>query len=141
MLVQTIQDRHRHWGLGVDHSLTERFSGSDTVFLLGAFGNLSLSSFNGNADIEYRVTDSSGKIYEGVFKNGYKRLHSPSKLARKWDVIQELLDNGWPVQTNALLASLEFLYSDDYRMAVFNAATLLELAVVQFWDSPPVKCC
>jgi hypothetical protein len=134
ILVENIQAKQRHWGVEVNHSLAEYFSGSDTEFLFGAFANLSFSSFTGDADIAYCVTTPAGESYEGVFKNGYRGLRSPDRFRQKLDAVQDLLDNGWAVETDILLASLEFLYADNYRMAVFNAATILELAVVQFWE-------
>ena len=53
---------------------------------------------------------------------------------QKLNEIQYLIDNGWSIEDDVLLMSLEFLYSDNYRMAVFNAATLLELVLLKFWE-------
>lgn len=139
ILARNIQDSQIHWGVNVDTFLEKYFSGSDTELLFGAFANLNLSSFTGDADIEYRVSNETGQVYKGVFKNGYKGLHSSEKFLQSIDKIQNLINTGWSIEAEVLLNSLEFLYSDDYRMAIFNAATILEFVVVHFWEKQQVK--
>ncbi len=133
ILTRNIQDSQIYWGIEPDTSLEDHFSGNDTEYLFDAFANLSLTSFTGDADIMYRVSNEEGKVYEGVFKNGYKGLHSVNRFFENLDKIQNLVEQSWSIETEVLLGSLEFLYSDNYRMAVFNAATILELIVKRFW--------
>ncbi len=135
ILVQNIQASQRYRGVEVNHSLENDFAHDDTEFLFGAFADLGLCTFTGEADIEYSVRSTSGQVLTGVFRNGYKGLHSVNRFPEKLDVIQGLIDDGWSIEADALLASLEFLYSDNYRMAVFNAATILEFALVRFWEN------
>ena len=135
ILSTNIQASQEYWGVDVNHSLSELFGGNDTEFLLGAFADISLTAFNGDADIEYRVSDKAGgHAFNGVFKNGYHRLRSTDLFSQKVTNIQNLINNGWPIEDDILLLSLEFLCAGNYRMAVFNAATLLELVVLKFWE-------
>jgi hypothetical protein len=145
ILAQNIQLGLQNLGIPINQDLQELFEGNDTEFLFGAFVNLNLSSFSGDANIEYTVSDKSGHSITGLFSNGYKGLRSVDRFPEKLAEIQKLIDEGWTITDEVLLSSLEFLYSDNYRMAVFNAATVLELVVIQFWedkkrDSPPFKC-
>lgn len=134
MLAWRIQAAQRYRGSEPDHSLDDFFQGHDTEFLFGAFADLNLTSFTGDANIEYQVCDPSDHTQTGVFKNGYEGLRSTDRLPERLNQIQELIDTGWSIETEVLLSSLEFLYSGNYRMAVFTAATALELVVVQFWE-------
>jgi hypothetical protein len=133
ILVQNIQDRQRHLGLKLDHSLNDDFSRDDTEFIFSAFCNLSYCSFACEAVIEYNVRSTSGQIVSGVFQDLNKGIPSLNRFKEKIDVIQELIDNECSIKTEVLLASLEFLYSDNYRMAIFNAATILENELNEFW--------
>ena len=134
ILVQNIQASQLHWGTEVHHPLAEYFAGNDTEYLFGAFAELSLSSFTGDAVLEYRVSNAPGQVLEGTLNIGYSRLRSPDRLPQKSDEIQQLIRESWPITDDVLLTSLEFLYSDNYRMAVFNATIILELVVIQFWE-------
>jgi hypothetical protein len=120
-------------GLDVNDHLDELFASDDTPFLFGAFSDLSLATFTGDADIEYTVSDDSGQSVSGVFRNGYHRLRFIDRLSERQILIQKTIGDGWSLETDALLASFEFLYSDNYRMAVFNAAAVLEYAANHFW--------
>lgn len=136
ILATNIQASQEYWGVEVNHSLSELFGGNDTEFLLGAFTDISLTAFNGDADIEYSVSDKAGgHAFSGALKNGYHRLRSTDLFSQKVTDIQNLIDNGWTIEDDVLLLSLEFLCAGNYRMAVFNAATLLELVVIKFWEN------
>ena len=87
LLTRNIQDSQIHRGEDPSRFLEDYFSGDDTAFLFDAFSDLSLSSFTGEADIEYRVRNEENNVCEGVFNNGYKRLHSPSRFFHRLDDI------------------------------------------------------
>jgi hypothetical protein len=134
ILAKNILACQEHIGIEVNHSLNDLFSSNDTEFLFGAFADISLTTFTGDADLEYSIHDAIGQTVTGVFKNGYHHLRSTDRFSQILNEIQGLIENGWSIEDDVLLISLEFLYSDNYRMAVFNAATLLELVVIKFWE-------
>lgn len=134
VLAHNIRDSELYRGLQVDHDLESLISDDDTDVLFGAFANLSPTTFLGDADIQYSITNQSGQKLNGVFKNGYHGLHSTSRWTERQEKIQSLINTGWYIEEDVILASLEFLFSGNYRMAVFNAATVLELSVVNFWE-------
>ncbi len=134
LLTRNIQAAQRHRGIQVNHVLDDLFAGHDTEFLLDAFGDITLTSFTGDADIEYEVSNALGGKHAGVFKSKWEAVHSTHRFPERLDEIQALLNDGWSTETEILLSSLEFLYSENYRMAVLTAATVLEFAVVQFWE-------
>ena len=129
-----IRDGQLHQGKKVDHELEKLFASDDTDVLFGAFADISPIVFLGDADIQYTITDQSEKILKGVFKNGYHGLHSTNRWLERQEQIQSLIDNHWSIEDDVILASLEFLCSGNYRMAIFNAATVLELKVIEFWE-------
>jgi hypothetical protein len=83
ILVQNILASHEYLGTNVSQSLREDFNSNDTEFLFGAFADLSLTSFTGDAIIEYTIRNSSGQTISGVFNNGYKGLHSIDRFSEK----------------------------------------------------------
>ncbi len=121
ILSTNIQASQEYWGVEVNHSLSDLFGGNDTEFLLGAFADISLAAFNGDADIEYSVSDKAGgHALNGVFKNGYHRLRSTDLFPQKVTDIQNLINIGWPIEDDVLLLSLEFLCAGNYRMALLT---------------------
>ena len=134
ILATNIQASQEYWGVNVNYSLSELFYSNDTEFLFGAFADISLTAFTGDAHIEYRVSDKAGHIINGVIKTGYQNLHSINLLPQKLTDIQHLVDNSWSIEDDVLLSAIEFLCIGNYRMAVFNAATLLELVILKFWE-------
>lgn len=135
VLVQNIKDGQSYRGLDVSDQLDELFDSDDTVFLFAAFSDISITAFTGDADIEYTVHREPAQPLTGVFKNGYHGLRSINEFIENPVLVQDTIDKGWSIETEALLASFEFLYSNNYRMAVFNAATVLELVVNRFWEA------
>lgn len=134
MLATNIRANQEYRGGEVNHSLIKLFYNNDAEFLFGAFADISLIAFSGDADIEYKISDKDEHVLSGVIKNGYRGLRSTNLLMHKLTDIQNLINEGWPIEEDVLLSSLEFLCAGNYKMAVFNAATLLELVVVKFWE-------
>lgn len=106
----------------------------DAVSLFAAFPSRGAVRLAQEVDIKYRVEDNSGRVIDGFIRNS-RRLVSPGRFGKYLDNIQKRLCDHWTVQDGVLLAAVEYLYGDNYRMAVFNAVTVLELVVTGFYES------
>jgi hypothetical protein len=137
IILRNIQATQSHKGLKVDPFSDSVFlKNSDAEFLFGAFADLNIVSFRGDARIEYSITDQvSGLTCKGSFPGSYGELGVPGRFPEKFDKIQRLIDEGWSIESEIMMESLDFLCSENYRMAVFTAATILELVVIQFWEA------
>lgn len=106
----------------------------DAAYLFSAFRPKGAARFPQDSNVHYVLEDTEGRSFEGVIRNT-RTGKSPVLFANSVNAIQERIDNPGSIQDRILLAACEFLYADDFRMAVFNAATVLELTLVRAYES------
>ena len=121
--------RHRDWTEG---QITPDFD--DAAYLFAAFPGRGVARLTQETNIKFSISNNVGESFNGVLEN-VRKSRSQEHLVSRLSSIQERLASGWSVKESALLSAIELLYSDNYRLAVFNAAAYFEAQVLTLYEN------
>lgn len=106
----------------------------DAAYLFSAFRPKGAARFPQDSNVQYLIEDEEGRSFQGMIRNS-RSGRSPNLFANSLPAIQDRIHDPGSIEERVLLAACESLYADDFRMAVFNAATVLELVLVQAYEN------
>ena len=129
-LVHSIILGQRHRGWEEAHLSPDL---DEAAFLFAAFPSRGAPRLTQETDVSYELASPDGLSHSGILRNS-RSGQSPKRFAESFPAIQRRLDSTWSPKDSVILSAVEQLYSDDYRMAVFNAAVFFESEIRAFYE-------
>jgi len=129
-LVHSIILAQRHRGWEEAHLSPDL---DEAAFLFAAFPSRGAPRLTQETDVFYELASPDGLSHSGILRNS-RSGQSPKRFTESFPAIQGRLDSTWSPKDAVILSAVEQLYSDNYRMAVFNAAVFFESEITAFYE-------